>query len=661
MTLASLQRPGERSFARRVVMCAAAVGATACIPSIKSTFVDLSYPSDPPQSVPRDLPLTVDSALMSTLMVAYERPREAGACLADLAADPSILDGMYGYGDCLAGGGTRPTCSSRLAWLKPAARGATPPFSLQFGCTSPPSSEADRLALAASLDDAAVAVVSYQMAALGPSVIHEQPPRALLAALGGALSHASRLLRAEPVAVHDPNQPALSLSGGAANGAFAAGYVYALLWMRELARAHGSAAQSALLDKERFSAAFGSSVGSLISLPLDLYFTDAQPPPELAPAIDACIREGSGKVAPRNDRSLQDCALAKLERDFVVNEWDLLCARPGSALDLLKPDTKSLLQFDPLDKNRLEPFFRTFGSLTRNNAFGRTVVAADLGQGVLGVVDERACRLPGMNADHCEREAVLSSISEPILAPPRARLFSGLTGPGGEAGIWFDGGLQSVNPAARAVGATRGKVLALNVFRAMSTPVAGVEGLAPLVLGTLTTIGIRMIGWETSYAGLEQHRRQAHACELGGLVGSSALCSSGAPGAAAPTLEPRLLSVSVPDDIAPSQLFATGYTFDPVVMRGLFLWGERAFLRSRERVLDFLDWCVPAALERGAVCPGGEGKSPAFAAAVREHERKVRAELDGYKQYEAPGAWKKHLAERKALVNREMKTCADGH
>jgi hypothetical protein len=639
--------------------CAIAIGAGACIPSIKSTFVDISYPEDPPKSAPRDLPLTVDSAINATLMVAYERPREAGACLGELAADAAIRTAMFAYGACMASGGTRLSCSAKLPWLTAAAPGATPPFTLRWPCHAPPSAEADRLALAASLDDAAVAIVSYQVAALGPTAVHAPPPAPLLAAFGDALLHGSRLLLADPVPVRDPKEPALSLSGGAANGAFVAGFMYAMLWTREMARVHATPAQRALLDKERFGSAFGSSVGSLISLPIDLYFTDEAPPASLAPAIDACLRVGSGKIAPRTDRPLQDCALARLEHDFVANEWDLLCARPGSALKLLKPDTKSLLKFDPLDRNTLAPFFRSFGALTRQNGFVRTLTASDLGQGVLGAVDERACRQAGMNADRCEREAVLASISEPILAPSRDRIFSGLAGPAGEPGIWFDGGLQSVNPAARAVGATRGKVLALNTFRAVASPVASIEGLAPIVLGTLTTMGIRMIGWETSYAGLEQHRRFAQACEVGKLVGSTVLCPSGAPGAAAPTVEPKLLSISVPDDIRPPQLFATGYTFDPVVMRGLFLWGERVFLRSRADVLDFVDWCVPAALERGAPCPGGEGVNPAFAQALREHELKVTNELDTYKQYEDPAVWKKHLEERKKVVSREMKTCDD--
>jgi hypothetical protein len=249
-----------------------------------------------------------------------------------------------------------------------------------------------------------------------------------------------------------------------------------------------------------------------------------------------------------------------------------------------------------------------------------------------------------------------------VLAPARARSYSGLMGPGGEPGHWLDGGLESVNPAARAVGFTNGKVLAINTFRALGTPVRHIEGLAPITLGAMTVIPTRMIGWETSYAALEQQRRRAHACELGKLVGNDALCHASAPASVgvtpAPEKTPGLLSVSVPDDISPADLFATGYTFDPVVMRGLFIWGERAMLRSRSQVFKFLDWCVPQALEHpDAVCPGREGQSPAYAAAIRALEQRVGAEIDSYQQYERPGVWQKHLADRKTLVSKNLKTC----
>jgi hypothetical protein len=631
---------------------------SSCIPSIKSVFVDLSYPDKPTASALRDVAASVDAAVAPALLGGYERPSDVGACLAELATETTdSVTAMCKFGTCMAKGGTRAACSEVLPWMNATAEQGR--FSLRFPCKAR-LGDADRLALALALDNAAVAFTSYQLAGLGPSALRAPPTPDVASSFGLTLRHAASLLVTDP-ATHDTSLPALSLSGGAANGSFVAGFMYALLWLREEARLHANPAQAALIDRERFGSAFGSSVGSLISLPLDVYFTEAKPDPSLAPALDACIREGSGKIAARTDRPLQDCGLAQLEHDFVASESDLICARPGSALDLLRPDAKSIVRFDPLEHRRIEPFLRTFGPLTRSNAFVRTIMTADLAQGVLAGLDERACLLPGVEPLVCAREAILASVSEPILAPPRPVVFSGLHGASGERGFWLDGGLGSVNPAARAVGFTNGKVLAVNTFRALGTPVSGIEGLTPVAFGTVVTIGTRLIGWEMSYAGLEQHRRRAHACELGRLVGIAALCPGGLTSVVGPSAaSPDLLSVSVPDDIAPAALFASGYTFDPVVMRGLFLWGERVLLRSRAEVLGFLGWCAPMAIEApGVRCPGAEGVHPAFATAIAELERRVSAEIDTYKKYEAPGAWKKHLEERKALVEHQLTTCSE--
>src|SRR5262249_35235629 len=151
--------------------------------------------------------------------------------------------------------------------------------------------------------------------------------------------------------------------------------------------------------------------------------------------------------------------------------------------------------------------------------FIRLVTAADLGQGILGSLDERACRLPGMDPNLCEREAIMASVSEPIFVPSRPRVYSGLTGAGGEAGFWVDGGLERLDPASRAVAYTSGKVLAINTCRALGTPVSDVGGLTPIALGTIMTLGTRMIQWESAYAGLEQQRRRGRICEIARLVG----------------------------------------------------------------------------------------------------------------------------------------------
>ncbi len=82
-------------------------------------------------------------------------------------------------------------------------------------------------------------------------------------------------------------------------------------------------------------------------------------------------------------------------------------------------------------------------------------------------------------------------------------------------------------------------------------------------------------------------------------------------------------------------------------------------LRSRAEVLRFLDWCAPLALENGAAaCPGGEGTSAAYLATLQKWEQRVSSEIADYKKYEAPGAWKAHLAERKALVEKNLTTCS---
>ena len=57
---------------------------SSCIPSIKSVFVDLSYPADPTPSAARDVVRSLDAVVTPTLLNGYEQPSEVGACLGEL-------------------------------------------------------------------------------------------------------------------------------------------------------------------------------------------------------------------------------------------------------------------------------------------------------------------------------------------------------------------------------------------------------------------------------------------------------------------------------------------------------------------------------------------------------------------------------------------------
>src|SRR4051812_18738046 len=186
---------------------------SACIPTIKSVFIDMSYPKDAPESAARDVTRAVDTIVSPMVFVAYEHPQQAGQCLAELAADANNLRAMWSYGQCLTTGGTRADCVAKLPFVSPADASSPGPFALRFHCSAPPATESDKLELALSLDDASVAMVSYAMGAAGPGAVHGPLPAALEAPFGRALAHGASVLKADPQEAHNTNLPALSLSG----------------------------------------------------------------------------------------------------------------------------------------------------------------------------------------------------------------------------------------------------------------------------------------------------------------------------------------------------------------------------------------------------------------------------------------------------------------
>jgi hypothetical protein len=633
--------------------CLGALTLSGCLPSIRSVFIDISYPKESPALAPRMEALGIDAATVATLSGDYSAPREVSACLTELARDPEVAGATWSFAQCELRGGTLERCLAAEPWMKPGTGGA--PFSIEHRCSRPPSRPDDRLALALALNAQGEATLARHIAAYGPDAATQPMGVATRSAMQLTQTHAAQLLAHDAAPLRRPGEPSLALSGGAANGAYVAGWVNALLWLRESARRRAAPSERSAIDAERFGSTFGASVGSLIGLPTDLYFNERAPTPRERQALEACVKISDAKLPPDPARLTQECAIEKLERDFDVNEWDLLCAQPGSVLRLASPEVSSLLRFDPLQHGVLEPYFRDLGSLAATSSVVRGAMTVDFAQSLLVGLDERACLAPGMDRERCETLGVIASISQPLFAPPQPRVWSGFAGEGGESGAWLDGGVRSSNPAARAALFTRGKVLAVNTFRALGLPVKEVKGLSNVALGMIGTLGVQLVEWEVGTAEGVIARRREQACRVGALTGVTALCPPPAPVGAG--LATDLLNVWVPDDIAPKVLAAAGYTFDPVVMRGLYLWGQRAFFRSRSTVLGFLDWCHVATAERSIQgCPTTP-VAPGLAAAVATRIAAVDAELAGYAKYDDPRVWEQHLDERRKLMNEHFEAC----
>lgn len=708
--------------------------------TLRGFFVDSAYPKTVPELPPRDLPLSVDASVASTLTVSYAKPHDASACLSSIAGDEAAIDALVSYGACLAEGTPRMQCSAALPWISQAAprrggrwgfqrggrglgagrgRGAqeprgpgspsgpsaagapsagapgapvaeTAPKEPPLSSSEPPHnpisaavasttcpaelpSEVDQMRMYLSLGDAAEALYTYHLDTKGQFAIGEPLDDLLRAAFKRALTHASQILALDPRADRDPELPTLAQSGGAANGAFMAGYAHGLFWLREKARLYATPEQKTAIDGYRFGGAATSSVGTLVGLALDLYFSDQKPTVPQEKALDACIAKGGAPVSGEADRKLQDCGLAQLRVNFKQNEWDLLCAQHGTVLKLLGDDFSGLLRFDPLQKNILEPFFKDFKEILLGNSFTRTPMVVDMDQSVVVGLDERACLASGMDQQRCLVTATLASIIEPIFAAPMDTVYSGLNGPQGEKGTWVDGSVRSLNPASRGAHFGAGRLLVLNPTRSGGVPSARIKKMTEQFQQTTDSLGAAQRAWELSYSKSYLVERQAQACALGAYTGNHSLCPlPGAPrrdragagsggGAARFTATslpgPAAVAVWVPEDIEPKTLFASGYTFDPLVMSALFAWGQQQALKDRKRIFGWLGWCALLAMEDGAEQCDVKGVSTLYRQRVEEQKVIIRTEVDSYRKYADRALWQKHLDERRSALKKNFKDC----
>lgn len=604
----------------RIALVAVTLGTGAgCIPSIKDTFVSQTYPVQPPVVPPRDLSLSFAANLLPTLLVGYAEPAAAAGGYESLAADPNLFDNLDTLGACLAVP-TPPGPSPGVPqdhWID--CVNASEPF--LRSCEGALASGPDRAQAALALASTAEVFYAYRLATTNQAQAAPLTP-AEKAAFLEALGLAARLMRCDPSNADATGQcdlgqpptgttprvgyPTLTLSGGSANGAFTAGYVVAMLGAREqaFAAAAGDPTKLAQLEQERFGGGTGTSVGSLIAQLLDLYFTsiDATTLPPATPAaqaLSACL--GGGPLLPR---AASQCALTMLEDLFTQsNEWDLLCVEKGSVLSLLdKRD--HLLRFDPLYDDIVIPYLTAYRDLLLQNDFIRVAMSVDYENNVVLGLDERACRLPGMgSAPHCMGTGILASIVLPVFVRAVPVVYSGLRGGQGESGFWLDGGVRSGTPAlqslslASLVGDHGPRVLAINTGRVQGLPAPAPTNALGVTFATMGQFSSQVQDWEMGMASLYGQVQRARGCYLSAQLGYGGCgASAGAP----PTsrvlaranrspLGGLLMPVFVPEHV-PDYYSAAGYAFDPEVMTGLFYWGQKTFLDSRDQVLTFLGW-----------------------------------------------------------------------
>ncbi len=700
--------------------------------SKEAAFRDAMYPKDPELPPAPSYDLTASAALTPLVASGFDAPAAAATCLHEMLAVPELavhmdlspafrarIAALMGYADCVdplddpynaneSPARRRRRCAaSYLGDLlvppstpDPEPGGVTDgvapgtgPFEIRCGDAAD-LSRPDRLRLVRVVTDLAETIAANERASSGQT----RDPLPCWATTAGACANNEErrnyergvqravalgiaLLRHDPAASRAPGSPpvtsfpTLALSGGAANGAFTAGYFNALLSYRlaalkakaeqrerEQGAARGAERRAELDARYRIGTVAGTSVGSLVGLLLDLYFAPETGDEPAEPRLPEDLFPGCNANDPTNPNWHEDCALGALRAIFnKTEEGDLLCAERGSAVGLLSPPrwlswlwrpNDHLLRFDPLVDDLLRPFVAKFHRVMLDNDLVRLTVGADLTQNMALGLDERACRLPGVNPEACILLALQTSIAEPVFVPPVRRVYSGVYLQRGEGSprdatarlTWFDGGLRSGTPAVlallRAGGAkNREDESFARVLAVTTTPFEGIakvhpkDGLTTFFDSTFDAVD-QVRKWEIAHAQLLAEARQTSLWTFDGrpLVRRRPPASwcppepttdatppaspeSGASSAAGAWIDPEateggsprpptarargvapsivsasVLPIFVPSTIEPRALFAAGYQFDPKMMEGLYLWGELTFLLSYERILHFLGW-----------------------------------------------------------------------
>jgi hypothetical protein len=557
---------------------------------VKTAFAVLTFPEPEKKPAPNDLLQAFASAQLE-LLTAWDDPHKVAACLTRLG--PGLEAAAK-------------TLEETADKLPPGEFPQKAALELVDGCDL---ALRDRPLLALSFGRFAL---STRATARATTARQAEASRVFKAATD-ATARIAKLLRQTPdeaIGARHTNHPSLALSGGAANGAFTAGYLYELLLDRELAlrtlddKLVGPADQQA-----RFGAVVGTSVGSLETQIVDLYFSEGAAPKLDSPFFNKPPIYGDYPgPQPLQGRELQAFALDTLYRSFVtVDEPALICAEnaPVTALvGALAESRPNLMRFDPMSSNIIDPLLKVAAPMMLANGVITTVAAVETMQNQLIGLDERACRAlspaPGKDTffpkdtqGYCRSSAAMASVVLPFFARPVAHTHSGLTD-SGETGAWLDGGLRSTLPVYRALRMSRPRendsarlrVLALSTLRADGLPTRFPKMVVDVALNAIGQMSSQTITNEVVMAEQFAYRRDQDYADLSALdsqihvapaEGRNPVLKSVAPGL---ERSDAVHTVFVPLDAANGLVADSGYAFDPYVMRGLFTWGRALAVRD---------------------------------------------------------------------------------
>lgn len=498
----------------------------------------------------------------------------------------------------------------------------------------------------------------------------------------------------------------VTVSGGSANGAFPAGFLFELLSLRERAIASTNASAAAI-EESRIGATVGTSVGALLAEILDLYALQDRAP-NVSATLDRCPAFGPWQVTtptiangcyaaspeprypaidPRTldpDRDIAGCALAMLHGYFTdIDESDLLCVEPGPVTrvaGLLGEVRPNLVRFDEMQTTIVDRIEEHFAELMSDDDVPRAVMSVDVDQHLLLSLHDDACLVAeGVSMGDCRSSGVMASVVLPFFARPVRHVHSGLQ-PRGECSSWLDAGLRSgfptrqalvmarpaglleVEPVQTEVGSDcfpRATVLALSTDRFAAPPSGAPRNVMDVALRAIGEMGGQLHPTEVRLTQLEHARRERILAAAAMHRGWEPIpeCEAEADpgeqrGVGIMTTTPLpgeggLAWQFVPADVPNHLIAAAGYSFDRYIMRGLFTWGRRiaiARIVGENDLLARIGWY--ALRDEMRRLAAADARAPELTPWLRAYERP-----------ECPAHHAARIAAARERVDREMATC----